>query len=814
MKLQRHSLLQNKPRLFVSLALIAGVLPTAHAQYTYDMDEMVVTAQKREQNINEVPIAINAYDGQILDELNVAEFSDLAAFVPNLEIQQQSPNNPGFVIRGITSDDGSAFVEPRVSIFQDGISISKSRGSVVELFDIDRVEVLKGPQGTLFGRGASIGAIHVIQNKPEFENHSSFSAGFGNLGQLNFEGMLNYELSEDTSAMRVATIYSKRDGYLDNIAGGDLNSKETFAIRGSYTYKTDEDSSFTLIANYQQDTPGGVSFKQSIYAPRGGDTSPFTAAELNRAEDLYIDRTVYGITGIGSWKLNENWSMKSITGYREFDTTEEFDADGSQAFALEFAENADGDQLSQELRLEFDNNGHFNGHIGLSYFDSQSTTNVPFRTDERSFYALISPLLASQLNSSIEQINGVLGQLGASPLPLLAPEALIDANGNPNVANTHLPYSLVAVSAIQQQLAAGVDYANLQLPPFSAVPTLNSYHEEAYTNYGSTKAYDIFMDGTYQVTDAFSLTGGIRFTKEDIWAGYQVAPSDTASALGMIPLLTDSAAFPNLLFPVTGGMIEADDDYTSAVGRLIAQYQWDSNQVYATLSKGRRPPVLRVDENGVTPLKNEIVWNYELGFKGMSSDGLFSYDAAVFNYNYENFQTTIVEGTRRVPVDAGSATAWGLELSGRFQLTHDVQLFANYGYIDASFDDTDVDGNLQIYAGNTFRLTPENTFAFGVMGNAFVARDKKLNWSLSYNWKDHVFFEEDNTPGIEQDAYGLLNARISVELSPGWKITAYATNLLDEEYLIDAGNTGRNFGLPTYISGAPRLYGIKLMGSW
>ncbi|MFM8821317.1 MAG: TonB-dependent receptor plug domain-containing protein, partial [Phenylobacterium sp.] len=128
------------------------------------VEELIVTAQKREQRTLEVPIALTAYTGDFLDDVGVQEFEELSLLVPGFEVQNQSPNNPGFVMRGITSDDGGATIEPRVSVFQDGVSVSKSRGSYIELFDNARIEVAKGPQSTLFGRSALIGAVNIVQN--------------------------------------------------------------------------------------------------------------------------------------------------------------------------------------------------------------------------------------------------------------------------------------------------------------------------------------------------------------------------------------------------------------------------------------------------------------------------------------------------------------------------------------------------------------------------------------------------------------------------------------------------------------------------
>ena len=162
-----------KTRLMAAAAL-SGVLAMAQAAQAQsqdagptDLDEIVVTAQLREQKTIEVPFALTAYSGQFLEDLGIQEFEQLSAFVPGFLVQNQSPNNPGFVMRGITSDSGAATAEPRVSVFQDGVSISKSRGSYVELFDLARVEVAKGPQSTLYGRGALIGAVNLVQNRAQ-----------------------------------------------------------------------------------------------------------------------------------------------------------------------------------------------------------------------------------------------------------------------------------------------------------------------------------------------------------------------------------------------------------------------------------------------------------------------------------------------------------------------------------------------------------------------------------------------------------------------------------------------------------------------
>ena len=761
---------------FLSLTLALCNLKVEAQDAVIELEELVVTTQKREQIIQEVPITITAYDSAFLDTINVDELSELAAFVPGLEIQEQSPNNPGFVIRGITSDSGEANIEPRVSIFQDGVSISRSRGSVVELFDIERVEVIKGPQGTLFGRAAEIGAVSIIQNKAVDDTLGEIRFGYGNFDQWLISGFYNTPIVEEKVFGRVAAIYKNRDGYLDNIAGGDLNGTETFAIRSSFLLIPNDRTVIDFIINYQTDTSSGTSFKNKVYTPTGGDISPFSAAELNRGTNLFIDREVWGITALADIQINDVWSLSLITGYREFDSFEEFDADGSQAFALEFAEDAEGKQFSQEVRFNYGNEGRLTGFVGASYFHEEGSQRVPFRTDERSLYPLLTPLLNSV---------GV-------PVPI---EPLIFPDGSPN-------------------LVANLPNIPQIFGPLAGAP-LKDFHEEAFTNYGDTSAFEIFIDGTYELTDKLELTAGLRGTYEEVEAAYEVTNSLFPGTLG--PLLPGSPV-PNNIFSPTNGRITGSDDFTSLVGRIIARYKFNENtSIFASVSRGRRPNVIEVDEAGPETLSDEIVWSYELGIKGVIMDGRLLYDASIFTYDYENFQTNIINDQLQVDtIDAGNASAYGAELSFNALLTEGVSLFGNYSWLDANFDETDSIGNPQLFAGNRFRLTSKHSIAIGANFVTPVGNLGDFFVTPTYTWRSHLFFEEDNDPfgfGVEQNDYGLLNLRFGLRL-PGdrWEISGYVKNLLDEDYLIDAGNTGANFGLPTFIAGPPRFVGVQITG--
>lgn len=752
----------------ISLQIVATQVTTVDVvmqQSELALGDLVVTAQKRTESIQQVPVSISSLTGDFLRQANVQEFDAFSAFVPGLEIQIQSVNNPGFVVRGITSDSGDSRIEPRVSVFQDGVSISKSRGSVVELFDIERVEVLRGPQGTLFGRGAQIGAVHIIQNKPANELSGELTVGGGSFNERLVSGFFNTPLVNDRLISRVAFIYNQRDGFIENLSGGNLNGKETYAVRGSLRYIPNNNTFIDLIANYQHDNPPGTSFKSGTYAPAGGTLDPNSFADLERGNDLFIDRTVWGISLLGEHRFSDRLIFNSTTAFREFDSFESFDADGTAAPVLWFAEDAYGQQFSQEFRLSYNDGGRFRGFAGASYFWEDGYQRVPFETDERSYFALLSPFLAG---------------FGVPFIPLINPDGSV---------NQPLPVN-----------------------PLTGQP-FKTFHSEESTNFGTLSAYEVFADGTFDVTDKFRLTAGVRFTYEDVTGALETPPAETPGTLGLI-----LGVGPNNLFAPTDGKVSHSETFTSVVGRLIANYEFsDQTNVFASLSRGRRPNVINVNAGGVNVLNNEIVWSYEAGLKQLALNNSLAFDLSLFYYDYSNFQTSVAELTDDGLViearDSGEATAYGFETSLRYNITRNISVFGSYGYINATIDDKDSDGNEQELAGNRFRLTPEHSFAIGGSITGMITPTVGYFISPNFTWKSDVFFEEDNEPGIEQAAYGLLNIRAGLNLlNHRAEIAVYGKNLLDEQYIIDAGNTGGAFGIPTFIAGPPRMVGVQLTG--
>ena len=281
------------------------------------LQEIIVTAQFRPQDPIDVPITLNALNGEVLDRIGVQDFEELARLVPGLQVANESPITPGFVIRGISSAQGPAYNEPRVSVFQDGVSISKARGSFVELFDVDRVEVAKGPQTTLYGRSALIGAINIIQNKADpGETSMAVGAEFGNLDYRLVDGMVNVALGED-AALRVSGRIRRRDGSEENLLGGpDFNSIRTNAVRAAVRFAPGERLTLDVIGNYQHDDPGGAAFVAMVRSQTDPVTgrvlaplSPFNGAALSSVSSLEgskplgYDREVYGVSGLAEYRI-------------------------------------------------------------------------------------------------------------------------------------------------------------------------------------------------------------------------------------------------------------------------------------------------------------------------------------------------------------------------------------------------------------------------------------------------------------------------------------------------------------------------------
>ena len=534
-------------------------------------DEIIVTAQKREERQIDVPVTLTAVTGARLRELGVSDLDELANYVPGLNIQEQSANNPGIVIRGITSDSGSAQQAARVTLYYNGVDISRSRGSYQDIYDIERIEVIKGPQATLFGTASAIGAISIISARPQEGFSGELVAGIGNFDQRLLTGHVN--AGSDQMAARVAFAYKKRDGYVNNLAPNqdDLNGQDQLGIRGSLRFTPTDDITADLIFTYdRQRNPGTAFVSLALPTASGpgnpfGDAflggSPFSEATLGAAK-LGLTRDVYDLNYTVNWNFAEDWSLTMVNGYRNFDSLEVFDADGSAAWYLEFAELAKGDQFNHETRFAYTTD-KFRGSFGVNFFHESSIQNVPFSTNERVFFACATSTPATR------------GQCVA-------------ANGS-----------------VPAQAAPAIPYTSL------------------FENQGRNDSYSMFFDGTWIPTPKLDLTGGVRFLIEKRRSGFfaSVPRSAVTGGASVIPGQIDTR----------GQVFRTEDSFIAVLPRLNLLYRFsDSFNGYATVSKGRRSATVQLGARSTpagpvanfAPVLAENVWNYEIGLKG--SSGIFS----------------------------------------------------------------------------------------------------------------------------------------------------------------------------------------------
>jgi outer membrane receptor protein involved in Fe transport len=753
-------------------------------------DEIIVTAQKRVERIQDVPVTVSALSGERLQALGLTEYDEISAFVPGLNVQEQSANNPGFVIRGITSDTGSAQQAARVTLYYNGVDISRSRGAYQDLYDLERVEVVKGPQATLFGTAAAIGAVSVISRRPEPGVSGSALAAYGNFDQLRVEGVLNG--GSEALAGRLAFAYKQYDGYIRNIAGepgtlsqrlglprqDDLNGKKNLGIRGSLRARPTERTVVDFIFTYDGQDNSGTAFKSGNLPPSVADTRPTSAAELGGSpfsaaalgdEKLGLKRDVYDANLTVETQLSDAFALTFITGYREFKSNEVFDADGSGLFYLEFAEDAQGKQFSHESRVTYSSD-RLRGFAGVNIFHEDGFQRVPFSTEEGTFIICSR----SRLPAAVRNV-----------LPNLA---CLQPNG---------------VSPAAGFTAAATRGA------FASIP-----YQSEFTNFGENTSYSAFADATFSPTNRIELTAGVRYVYEERTSRY----SATQPNLRLPTLIGFPTSFAPLGQTTFGQVLEAEDDNEAWLPRFNALFRaTDDVNLYATISKGRRSPsinlsaaapVAGVPQASRSNIPAEIVWNYEGGAK-LAVSGL-SATLGAFYQTYENFGVSVFDPARGVfvPSNAGSATNWGVEAEAQFRVSEMLGLFGSVGYIDASIDNQPENGN---FAGQRFRLQPKWQAAAGATFTLPVGTGLELFATPTVTHRSRIFFEVPNNPQISERAITLSNLRAGIRDADGrWQVTGYANNAFDKDYIIDAGNTGGGFGYPTFIAGQPAFYGVEV----
>ena len=756
--------------LLLSMFISAAIAQQAASEEkVIELKEIVVTSQHGEQQLLDIPASITVVSAKTLESAYVSDMEQLSGFVSGLNVLVQSAGRPNLVIRGLTSDEVSPTAQPRVSVYLNHAPISRATMAVTELYDMERIEVMKGPQGTLFGRGSQAGAISFITKKPTGRFGGYVTAGGGNYGMTHFEGALNTPVTKEISA-RVAGIYSYRDGYVKNTSGGTLNDKNTLGGRFSLSYNP-QNSNFKadLTVNYQKDNNAGTAFMSKILPNDKGETDIFKyEATLDKDKEFYNKREVFGTILNARYYTNDKNYFSSITSYFNNSADSRFDGDGSAAPAIDMEERGRANQFMQELRYNFSYGNRFTGIAGASFWRENVNHTYTFRPGEQYMAAMMMQFFMPEL---------------------IPPDYQLFVNGKPNpLSSLIVPGHLLGLPS------------DMELP-------LPSYHVEDNYTEAVNSAYDLFFDASYQIIPKIAFTAGVRGTYETFSIINRARFVDgERSTLGMM-----SGRFPNFFFkPVDNP--EREETFLALTWRAGLKYDLDNrSNVYTGYSRGRRPNVLQYDSEGkYEVIEPETLHSFDAGYRIISQG--FMFDASLYYQLYRNFQSWKWEGMDYLQENVDKATSYGVELSGRYLLNDYLNVFGNYAYAYTAFDDKDSAGKPQLNAGNSFRLTPRNSFLLGFNAGINVSNNIRIVLTPTYSWKSHFFFEDANDAGIEQNAYGLLNANLSLHFKrQGLTASLFGNNLTGEKYLIGAGNMGAMFGVPTFVPGAPRMTGVKLI---
>jgi outer membrane receptor protein involved in Fe transport len=738
-------------------------------------NDIIVTAQKIEQRALDVPITITAVTGKRIRELSVTNLDQLSYYVPGLLIQEQSANNPGVVIRGITSDSGSAQQGPRVTLYYNGVDISRSRGSYQAIYDLERVEVIKGPQATLFGTASAVGAISLVSARPNPGFSAELRGGYGNYNQTLVGGFVN--IGNDKLAFRLAGEWRTNEGYVTNLNPNqrrNLYAKDQLGLRASLRWTPTPDLTVDLIGTYDRQDHGGTPFISARFpaylgAP-GGAANAFGPANLsgNPAgaavlgdDQLGLYRDVYDLNLTLAYQFEDDWSFTTVNGYRQFDSLEVFDADGTAAPFLEFAELATGWQFNHEGRFAYSGT-NFRSSFGWNAFIEDGRQNVPLATEEGVFVQCLTTLFG------------------------------VPAAGR--------PFGTMPCVA-----------ADGSVPSLGLIPTPYS---SVFENSGRNEAYSLFADATWIPFEALELTAGLRWLHEFRRSGFFArVPNSRLTGAPLVPGQIDT----------NGQVYSADERFNAWLPRFNALYRIsDDVNIFATISKGRRSPVVNVSARrvaGVTQpnvsiIAEENVWNYEGGLKLAS--GRVSGSIGVYYQAYDNFQVSIAQRDANgnptgafVTASAGKARNLGVEAELAVQATDWLNIFGNFGFIDGGISE---DGAYSpAFSGARFRLQPEWQASGGFTIDKTFDGGLRVFATPSITHRSRIFFEVPNNPLIAQGPVTLVNARAGVSIADGqYELAGFIRNAFDEDFLLDAGNTGGAFTIPTYIPGEPRFYGFEV----
>lgn len=846
-----------------SVSLVALSAATANAQV---VDEIIVTAQKRAQNLQQVPLSVSAVSGEKISESGADNLEDLSSLVPGVIISK-GPVNTNIYIRGIGSGLNRGF-EQSVGMYIDGIYNGRGRQYRSPFLDIERVEILRGPQGILFGKNTIAGAISVTSKEPKIgEDYNGFAEVTYEPEYENIEvkGAFGGSLGENLAG-RVAAKYRQSDGYVENLtAGRNEPSVDEISLRGTLVWEPSDTLDITAkvgFSNYDVDGSNGIArvFKIIDDPAAALDTIAFAAVPL--ADSSFAG----GVEGFQAWRnvggptgsvnpafpqfgfnpdqnntenlngvLTANWDVgggviTSVTGWSQYETDDGADVDFLPIQFIHRDDFHDFDQLSQEIRYTSPETDKFSYILG-AYYDKQNL----------------------DVDGSI-WIDGTFGGL-ATPL-------------TGGLASTFLgPVSGVPVS-------------------YNVILRTGSFIQESET-------IAIFGEVTFDITDTVKLTGGARYSNDkknadkslfissDTTGGPLVAANPDDGGAGTVLTATWNGLFGTLPHDVSG---EREENHFLPSVKL----QWQASEdvmAYASYSEGFKSGGFNAADdlaftgttglffpqtspsfglfNAGTPLgfeyEDEVAKSYELGFKSELFDRRARLNANVFFTEYDNLQVSSFQGTNFVVGNAANAEIKGLEVEGELNLSESFKIGGSAAYLDFEYIDYDTAGCTAVQAAtinqafaaaggaaggglsagpyssglcstgsaitlgaNGFPVVNQNLtgqtseYSPEFSGNIFASYDHQLSDSYAVrinadvNFSDEFFLDSDLDVDSIQDSYSRLNLRLALRNEDqNWELAIFGRNITDEAVFASSNDTPLVTGSHTAFIQEPRVWGAS-----
>lgn len=825
----KHSHTKN---LFVPTALFAAMQALGQqAAPATGVEEIVVTAQFRAQNLQETPIAITAVNREMLEARGQTNIAQVAAQAPNVSLRPQPQNGgSGLIafIRGVGQVDFNYALDPGVGVYVDDVYIPTLSSSLLELIDLDRVEILRGPQGTLAGKNSIGGAIKLFSAKPEGSNTGSLRASYGTFNALNLRGMTDLKISDDLS-LRVSGMSRSNDGYVGMLDYGQTHPNSNVPqtnTRGR--------------SNSDYQTMGG----QNVQAVRGAlRYTPTNDLEINLSTDFTRERSeaipavviAAGAIAPGGTTFNPN-SVGNSASLSSFPPP---------TYANPWLLGKDGKPVNMSCAFvpagpySCDTGGYSLGwdRKFISYSNFLDGMAPTVQAPAKPYFALpvteftgsgVHATLSYQLSDNVEfvyigsyrEYNSKFGQdQDATPLPV----AQLDNELNHHAFTSEVRLNMqsengfiegtVGAFYLEQQ---GTYTARVDLN-YVAPATIDFLHGPDTTP-SDTQA--VFATATIHPSDVLSFTGGVRYTEDaKDYTYYRSNPDGTIPSATACALFTQPNCLLAGLYNITGSFRGDRTDW-----RLVGDYQFTDNlMAYASVSTGFKgggvnPRPFVADQR--LSFQPETLKTYEAGFKADLFDRAMRLNGAVFLNKYDNIilgKTVCPESVLPTPclrpdnIGAADVSGWELEAT----------IFPADGWsVDASVSGLDFEytsprdakgflANTSIPASAITPYTPELSYSVGIQYDQLLSVGA-ISYRLDGAYQGKLYTNAENTNWSKIPGRLVSNARIAWSNDDGWKLALEAQNLFDKYYFLSVSDVTTSLGLVTGVPAMPRTWALSV----